>query len=74
MQYKVERFVTFARRPDIRREIAGSMKNGRRKFQTEKPQVTTGRQFPAMIVEKMFISHKNAAEKCRIIREKRMEL
>ena len=67
IQYKVERLVTFARRPDIRREIARSMKNGRKKTQTGKPEVTTGRQFPAIIVEKMVISHKNAEEKCRII-------
>ena len=70
----MERYVTFVRRPDIRREIAGSTKNGRRITQTRRQEVPTGSRFPVIIVKKVVISHKNAGEKGGTTGEEGMEL
>ena len=52
MHYKLETIVYSARKPVIRREIAGPTKTGRRKIQTGRQKIRTGNQFPALTLEK----------------------
>ena len=52
MHYKLEIIVYSARKPVIRREIAGPTKNEGRKIQTGRQKIRTGNQFPALTLEK----------------------
>ena len=50
-RYRPKIVVFSARKPVIRRKIAAHMKTGGRKNQTERQEILTGNEFPAITVE-----------------------
>jgi len=63
--YRPKMVVFSARKPVIRRKIAAHMKTGRRKNQTERQEILTGNEFPAITVEWRVIFPVIAEVRCR---------